>query len=91
MVVMPKVCDVKQVTERCLPDRMTQMKEQRPDHLRQNTGIASLPIEGTATSNWAVIDAGWQQIVTMVIAATVLCIVLTGVALRSQSLNVQVL
>jgi hypothetical protein len=39
---------------------MTQMKEQRPDHLQENTGIASLPMEGRATSNWAVIDAGGQ-------------------------------
>lgn len=41
---------------------MMQMKEQRPDHLRENTGIASLPMEGRATSNWAVIDAGGQAV-----------------------------
>ena len=41
---------------------MMQMKEQRPDYLRENTGIASLPMEGRATSNWAVIDAGGQAV-----------------------------
>lgn len=41
---------------------MMQMKEQRPDHLQENTGIASLPMEGRATSNWAVIDAGWGAV-----------------------------
>ena len=41
---------------------MMQMKEQRPDHLQENTGIASLPMEGRATSNWAVIDAGGEAV-----------------------------
>ena len=49
---------VRLLGETNVPVRVTKMKEHRPDHLRENTGVASLPIEGGATSNWAIIDAG---------------------------------